>query len=104
MIADVPPQIQEWLMQVPSQNVGTLYATIKTPYLPIYIERKVPVWGQVCDGRDHKDAVHGMLYNEFPNNGKGFTYVSWRAVPDHPEANKYPQIGKVENPTPYEGE
>lgn len=100
---DVPAPMAEWLSSLPSQNVGTLYATIKTPFLPIYTEHRVEVWGQVCDGRDHKQAVHLMLHNRWPNHGKGYSYVSWRAVPDHPEANTYPRTGKVTDPKPYSG-
>lgn len=99
----VPAPLSDWLSQLPSQNVGTLYATIKTPFLPIYTEHKVEAWGQLCDGQDHKSMVHNMLYNRWPNRGTGYTYVSWRAVPDHPEANTYPREGKVENPQPYSG-
>ena len=99
----VPAPVANWLARLPSQNVGTLYATIKTPFLPIWIEYKVDAWGQLCDGRDHRDMVHLMLYNKFPNHGKGFTYTSWRAVPDNPDANKYPRSGKVTGPLPYSG-
>lgn len=95
--------MQNWLSQLPSQNVGTLYATVKSPVLGIKKEFKVEVWGQVCDGRDHKDAVHLHLYNRFDDRGKGWTYISWRAVPDNPEANKHPRTGNVENPKPYSG-
>jgi hypothetical protein len=99
----VPPQMAEWLLNLPQQNVGTLYATIKTPLLPIYTEHKVRVWGQVCDGRDHKASVHLMLYNSWPNHGRGFTYVSWRAVPDNPDMNHHPRTGKVADPRPFNG-
>lgn len=99
----MPRPVAEWLANLPSENVGTIYATIKTPFLPIYTEHKVPVWGQVCDGTDNRAAVHLMLYNEWPNHGKGFTYVSWRAVPDNPKANKYPREGNVIHPVAYSG-
>jgi hypothetical protein len=98
-----PAPIAQWLSTLPSQNVGTLYATIKTPFLPIYTEHRVEVWGQVCDGCDHRDVVHLMLYNKWPFHGKGFTYVSWRAVPANPEANTHPREGKVADPKPYSG-
>jgi hypothetical protein len=101
---DIPRQMADWYASLPSQNCGTLYATIKAPFVPIYTEHKVPIWGQVCDGKDHRDGVHtALLYNNFPFHGKGFTYVSWRAVPDNPNACKYPLSGKVENPLPYSG-
>jgi len=99
----MPAPVANWLASLPSQNVGKLYARIKHPWLPITTEHKVEVWGQVCDGRDHKDAVHNMLYNRWPNHGKGYTYVSWRAEPDHPEANQYPRTGEVQDPKPYSG-
>ncbi len=102
-IDDCPAQMADWLSQLPTQNIGTFYAVIKTPFLPIYRKHKVPMWGQVCDGRDHYGAVHQMLYNGWPNRGKGFTYVSWEAVPDHPEENTYPRKGVVEDPRPYDG-
>jgi hypothetical protein len=107
-----PIPVQNWLSQLPSENIGTLYATIRHPIgkwlkwiPPIFIEReyKVPVWGQVCDGRDHKCSVENMLHNEFPNRGKGYTYISWRAEPDHPDVNKYPRTGMVADPKPYNG-
>lgn len=88
---------------LPSENVGTLYAIIKWPFLPIYTKHKVEVWGQVCDGCDHRDVVHLMLHNYWPLHGKGFTLVAWRAAPDNPKANKHPRKGKVENPKPYSG-
>lgn len=103
MNADVPPPMAAWYAQLPSQNVGTLYATIKDPITRIPLEYKVDGWGQLCDGQDHRGMVHLMLYNSFPNHGKGFTYVSWRCVPDNPEANTYPRTGKVSNPAPYSG-
>jgi hypothetical protein len=87
----IPPQLNSWLSALPSENIGTIYATIKTPFLPIYTEHRVEAWGQLCDGRDHRDAVHCMLYNYWPFHGKGFTYVSWPAVPDNPEANTNPE-------------
>lgn len=100
----VPHQIADWYASLPSQNCGTLYATIKIPFLPLYIEHRVEIWGQVCDGRDHRSSVHtALLYNKFPNHGRGFTYVRWRAVPDNPEANTHPRSGEVENPRPYSG-
>ncbi len=104
MNATRPYQMDEWYSKLPSDNCGKFYATIKTPFLPIYTEHLVPVWGQVCDGRPRKDTVHtALLYNNFPNHGKGFTYVSWRTEPDNPEQNKYPRSGKIENPKPYSG-
>ena len=95
--------MSEWLSSLPSENVGKLYATIKAPGLPIYTEHKVEVRGQVCDGRDHRDTVHLMLYNKWPHHGCGYTYISWRAVPDNPEANKHPRQGVVTDPKPYSG-
>lgn len=103
MSLQTPAPIANWLASLPSQNVGTLYAQIKTPSLPILTWHRVKVWGQVCDGRDHKDAVHLMLHNYWPNHGKGFTYVAWRAEPDNPEANKHPRQGDVADPKPYSG-
>ena len=98
-----PAPIASWLASLPSQNVGKLYAKIKPPYWPFGSWYRVDGWGQICDGRDHRDMVHLMLYNKFPNRGRGWTYVAWRAEPDHPEANKYPREGTVENPRPYSG-
>lgn len=104
VFAEAPPApTQEWLSSLPSQNVGTLYAKIKDPITHIEIEYKVDGWGQLCDGTDHRMMVEYMLYNSFPFHGKGFTYVSWRAEPDNPEANKHPRTGKVENPKPFPG-
>lgn len=104
MNESAPAPMTDWLASLPSQNCGKFYATIKTPFLPIYTEHFVPIWGQVCDGKPRKSDVHtALLYNNFPNHGKGFTYVSWRAVPDNPEACKYPLSGNIENPKPYSG-
>jgi hypothetical protein len=101
---DVPHQMADWFSSIPQDNCGKFYATIKSPYLPIYTEHFVPVWGQVCDGQPHKATVHtALLYNKFPNHGKGFTYVSWRTEPSNPELCKYPRSGKIENPKPYSG-
>ena len=60
-------------------------------------------WASYAMGQPHRDMVHLMLYNSWPMHGKGFTYVSWRCVPDHPEANKYPRVGKIKDPVPYSG-
>ncbi len=104
MNASVPHKISNWLASIPQDNCGKFYATIKTPYLPIYIEYLVPWWGQVCNGQPNIDVVHtALLYNSFPLHGKGFTYVSWRAVPDNPELCKTKLFGKIENPRPYDG-
>lgn len=103
MTLQTPAPMVNWLASLPSQNVGTIYAKIKTPFLPVYTWHRVEVWGQVCDGRDHRDAVHNMLYNYWPNHGRGFTYVAWLAKPDNPDANKYPRTGDVVGPKPYSG-
>ncbi len=100
---DAPTQMHSWLASLPDKYCGTLYATIKTPFLPIYTEHKVPVWGQVADGRPHMQAVHQMLYNKLPLHGKGFTYVSWRSVPDHPETHDRPTQGTISSPKPFSG-
>jgi hypothetical protein len=104
-IDHVPAPMAGWLSSLPSQNVGTLYAKLKPPMLPaaLAIWKRVDGWGQLCDGRDHRQMVHLMLYNRFPNRGKGWTYLEWRAEPDNPEACKHPLSGKVENPEPYDG-
>ncbi len=98
-----PEPVASWLASLPDQNIGKIYARIRPPFWPFAPEFKVDGWGQICDGQDHRDMVHLMLYNKFPNHGKGWTYISWRAVPDHPEKNNYPREGKVMNPRPYGG-
>jgi hypothetical protein len=98
-----PPQMSGWLNSLPQNYVGTLYAKIKPPYSPFGIWYKVPVWGQVADGRPHKDAVENMLYNSFPFHGKGWTYVAWRNEPSSPELNNAAREGAIENPAPYDG-
>ncbi len=102
-LTDAPGPIAASMNNVPQNNVGTLFAKLKPPFSPIGAWFKVPVWGQVCDGRAHKDAVGGMLHNDFPRNGKGWTYLEWKAVPDNPEACKYPLRGKVEKPNRFNG-
>lgn len=104
MTGNVPHQMAGWFASLPNKYCGTLYATIKTPFLPIYTEYEVPIIGQVCDGEDHRRGVHtSLLYNKFPRHGKGFTYISWRAVPDNPDAHDRPRQGMVKNPKPYSG-
>lgn len=98
-----PPQMATYVQSLPQKYVGDLYATIKDPITRISIEYKVPIWGQIADGREHKDAVHLMLYNEFPFHGKGFIYVSWRNVPSSPELNDAAREGKVKDLKPYSG-
>lgn len=98
-----PPPIAAWLATLPSQNVGTLYAKIRPPFSPIGFWYKVEGWGQLCDGRDHRDMVHLMLHNYFPFYGKGWTYIAWRCEPDNPDQNKHPRTGDVEKPVSYSG-
>lgn len=98
-----PLAVYQQLNELPQQNVGDLYATIADPITHIGIEYRVDAWGQLCDGNDHKDAVHLMLYNEFPFHGKGFTYMAWRAKPNNPSQNTHPRTGKVKDPKPYSG-
>jgi len=98
-----PGPIKAWLSSLPSENVGTLYAKLRPPFSPVAIWKKVPVWGQVCDGGPHKDAVGGMLYNHFPFHGKGWTYLEWEAVPDNPEVCKSALRGKVAAPNRFNG-
>lgn len=104
-MSETPMPIKNWLASLPDDNVGTLHAKIKppSPLSGIGLWYKVDGWGQLCDGRDHRDMVHLMLYNKFPNHGKGWTYVAWKAEPDNPEKCKHPRSGEVENPKPYSG-
>jgi hypothetical protein len=97
-----PAPVAAWLEKLPSKYIGKLFATIRAPDGQIK-EYPVKGWGQICDGRPHADMVHLMLYNYFPDRGRGYTYLSWRAEPDHPEANDAPRTGNVENPQPYDG-
>lgn len=105
---NAPAPIADWLASLPSQNCGKFFATIKSPgwfgLFQTSREYQVPIWGQVCDGQARRAGVHtALLYNTFPNHGKGYTYVSWRTEPDNPEQCKYPTSGNVENPKPYSG-
>lgn len=102
-IKKIAPQMANYVNSLPQNYVGTLYANIKSPFLPIYTWHEVPVWGQVADGREHKISVHLMLYNKFPNHGKGFTYVAWRNEPSRPELNDAKREGDVIDPKPYSG-
>lgn len=92
-----------YIASMPQQCVGKLFARIKHPLLPISTWHRVEVWGQVCDGGDHRMAVHLMLHNRWSNRGRGYTYVEWRAEPDLPDENSYPRTGKVSDPKPYSG-
>ncbi|MDB5584331.1 MAG: hypothetical protein JWR80_9507 [Bradyrhizobium sp.] len=99
----VPHQISGWLDSLPQNYVGSLFAKIKPPLSPFGVWFKVDGWGQLCDGRDHRNMVHLMLYNKFPFRGKGWTYVAWRSEPNNPKMCDKPTRGKVENPKPYSG-
>lgn len=97
-----PQSVYDHLASLPQRCVGELYATIRHPW-GLKREYKVPAWGQLCDGRPHVSSVNCMLHNKFPNHGRGYTYVSWRAVPDNPEQNRYPRTGVVEKAIPFDG-
>jgi hypothetical protein len=103
--ADVPPNsgMANWISSLPQDYVGTFYATYKTPGVPLKFERKVEAWGQLCDGTDQAGFVEDDMYNNLPFHGKGFTYVSWRCVPDNPKLAKLPLVGVIKNPKPYSG-
>ena len=104
--AGAPQAVHDYWNSIPQDNCGDLYAKLKPPFLPEWLAGfwiKVEVWGQVCDGRPHEDAVRYHLYNHFSNHGKGFTHVALARVPDNPELNKYPREGRVENPLPFSG-
>lgn len=99
---DVPSPLAGWLSDLPQDYCGTLYAKLRSP-VGISIWKKVPVWGQVCDGTPHRSAVHLMLYNHFPFRGKGWTYTEWRSEPYNPELCDRPTRGEVPDPKPYSG-
>lgn len=99
----LPAAVNAWRASIPQQNVGTFFAKIRSPFFFIARWHRVDAWGQLCDGTDHRDYVHNMLYNKFPNHGKGYTYIAWRCEPDNPEQCKYPRSGKVEIPVKYSG-
>lgn len=104
-IVDGHPPV-EMYKDWPTDNFGILYAKIEPPGLlgSLYTKwYRVDVFGQLCDGTDHKDFVHLMLYNSFPDHGKGYTYLEWECVPDNPLQCKYPRTGKVKLVKPYNG-
>jgi hypothetical protein len=102
-IESAPTPIANWLTQLPGECVGKLYAKIRPPFCPFGFWFRVGGWGQLCDGRDHRDMVHLMLHNYFPARGRGWTYVAWRAEPDSPGRNAHPRNGTVADPKPYSG-
>jgi hypothetical protein len=102
----------EMMKDWPNDNIGTLYAKIKPPDsldTKTFTKRdlndwyRVKAWGQLCDGTDQKKMVHLMLYNDFPNHGKGWTYLEWECKPDNSLKCKYPIKGKVNKIEPYNG-
>lgn len=101
--AEAPQAAKDLWASIPQDNSGDFYAKIKPPFSPFGIWYKVPVWGQVCDGR-HDHGVGCFLYNEFPNHGRGWTYTKWKSKPDNPKLCKYPTSGSVPNPTPFDPE
>jgi hypothetical protein len=100
--AKAPQAVRDYWNSIPQDNVGDFYACVRPPFLPFGLWFKVPVWGQVCDGQPHRDAVGCMLHNKFPFKGRGWTYIAWRAEPYNHERCKYPRKGIVENPKPFD--
>lgn len=99
-----PAAVQNHWTSVPQDNCGEFYAKIRPPFCPLGIWYKVPAWGQLCDGREHYDAVGCFLHNEFPFKGRGWTYIKWKSKPDNPHLCKHPTHGKVPNPKPFDPE
>lgn len=103
MDINTPPQMASYVASLPPKYVGTLYAKVKPPFSPFGFWYRVPAWGQLADGGDHRNYVENMLYNDFPFRGRGWTYIEWRNEPASPEINDAPRTGKVRDPKPYSG-
>lgn len=100
-IPGAPQAVHDYWSSIPQNNCGDFYAKIRAPGMPFGIWYKVPVWGQVCDGRaDH--GVGCFLHNDFPFKGRGWTYVEWKTKPYNPALCKYPTHGVVKNPKPFD--
>lgn len=104
---EAPQAVHDYWASIPQDNCGDLYAKVRPPWLPFGgFWHKVPAWGQLCDGREHYEAVGCMLHNTFPLKGRGWTYVAWRAKPYNPDLCKYPREGVVpkEHQKPFDPE
>src|SRR5690349_2468386 len=60
----VPAPMQEWMSQIPQDNCGEFYYTIKHKWLPLTREYKLEAWGQLCDGRAREDSVAIQMRNK----------------------------------------
>lgn len=96
--AGVPQAVQDHWNSIPQDNCGEFYFKVKAPFLPFSTWHKLKAWGQLCDGTDMAHAVACQLWNDFPNRGRGWKYIAWRAVPNNPELCKYSREGIVDPP------
>jgi hypothetical protein len=100
-----PAEVFNQLLSLPKEYVGTLFAKVKAPgWFGKTSWHKVPEWGTVCSGRPPSlGAVERMMRDDLPRRGRGYTYLAWRAEPDHPELCKAsPLCGEIANPTPFD--
>lgn len=99
------PQQVGWLNSLPSQNFGEFYFTVRLPWPLSFIKKEYRqnAIGQLCDGTSRKWQTEWQMYHKFPNHGAGYTYVSWRAVPDYPDRCKNALSGTIDNPQPFDG-
>lgn len=96
--AEAPQAVHDYWNSIPQDNYGEFYFKVRAPFMPFGTWRKLEAWGQLCDGTDNAMMVACQLWNKFPNRGRGWKYVAWRAEPYNPELCKYPRSGVVDPP------
>ena len=93
-----PQAVHDHWNSIPQDNCGEFYFKVQPPFCPFGFWFKLEAWGQLCDGTDLASFVANNLWNRFPNRGRGWKYVEWRAKPYNPKLCKYPLSGIVSPP------
>lgn len=79
-----PAWVSHW--QGMPNNVRALYATFQLRHFP-WTKKEVLVYdahGQLCFDSAANSAVAHHMWNNMPNRGSEWRYLSWRAVMDKP--------------------
>lgn len=96
--AEAPKAVHDHWNSIPQDNCGRFFFKVKAPFMPFGTWHELKAWGQLCCGTDMAHAVACQIWNDFPNRGRGWRYVAWRAEPFNPELCKYPRTGMVDPP------
>lgn len=96
--AEAPQAVHDHWNSMPQENFGDFYFKVKPPFMPFGTWHKLKAWGQLCSGTDMAHAVACQLWNDFPNRGRGWRYVAWRADPSNPGMCKSKLSGAVDPP------